>query len=256
MSEEKNPVRLMLEAQYNQPLDKIANLVQSETPLTREGLQAAVELAKMHLLPLTGVNVIRNRRGGLHFFVNAHGIRWRLHNDVRGLQSTNYEIIHFPSPDEPYVRVKGIIKFRDGSEFSNEAVIWFRYEDGEWYERMRSGDWKPVNLGDRVMAAITKAIRRAGVEATGIALPIFEDTAPYVDASYRVVSEEESVVSMPELPSGPPRNLAELLAKAQEELGLDGAGIQERLGKDLGEIAQDVQGAWEALLEDTGKSSS
>lgn len=239
-----------LEEQWSLPIEAVSQLVQSEAPLTEKGVRTVIALAKMHMLPLTGINVIRDSRGRLSFYVNSRGILWRLHNDSRGLKAQKHEIVHLPTPDEPYVRVRATVEFEDGSSFTNEALIYFKYdqERGEWLERTRRGDWRPVNLGDRIMTAITKAKRRAGVDAVGLALPIFEDYVEYmeggevIDISPRPLQDE-----VPELPSGEPRNLAELLAKAAQELDLDAAAIQEKLGKDLSQIAEDIPSAWEAL---------
>ena len=177
-SEKKAQIVLrQLEEQWNLPFDAVSQLVQSEQPLSEKGIKTVISLAKMHMLPLTGINVIKNSRGQLSFYVNSRGILWRLHNDERKLKSHSHKVVHLPTPQEPWVQVEATVEFEDGSKFTNEAFIYFKYDEetGEWLERTRRGEWKPVNLGDRIMTAITKAKRRAGVDAVGLALPIFED---------------------------------------------------------------------------------
>jgi len=257
MTEEKSRAQIVLrqlEEQWNLPVEAISQLVQSEAPLSEKGIKTVITLAKMHMLPLTGINVIKDSRGRLSFYVNSRGILWRLHNDGRGLKGHSHEVIHLPTPQEPWVQVRATVEFEDGSKFTNEAFIYFKYDEetGEWLERTRRGEWKPVNLGDRIMTAITKAKRRAGVDAVGLALPIFEDYVEYMEGEIIDVVPRP-VEETPELPSGEPRNLAELLAKASEELGLDAKGVQEKLGKELSEIAQDVSGSWTELQEEARK---
>jgi len=250
-SEKKAQIVLrQLEEQWNLPFDAVSQLVQSEQPLSEKGIKTVISLAKMHMLPLTGINVIKNSRGQLSFYVNSRGILWRLHNDERKLKSHSHKVVHLPTPQEPWVQVEATVEFEDGSKFTNEAFIYFKYDEetGEWLERTRRGEWKPVNLGDRIMTAITKAKRRAGVDAVGLALPIFEDYVEYaegevIEGSARVVEEQ------PLLPSGEPRNLAELLARAMREFGMDAETVQRKLDKDLSEIASDVKAAWEQLQE-------
>lgn len=169
-----------LEEQYTMPIDLQRGLIRSEHALSDQGVQTAVRVARTFGLPLQGVNVIRTR-SGLQVFVNSDGVRWRLHTDPRHLRKSHGVVVHHPTPDEPWIQATATIEFEDGSQFVNEAWMYLRYDEqsGLYSERSRRGDWNAVSPGDRCMAAITKAKRRAGVDAVGVALPIFEDVAEW-----------------------------------------------------------------------------
>lgn len=230
LEEQVKPVAAqILRAQYSMPRQLAATMIQSEAPLTEEGIRFAIALARMHMVPLTGITLISDRYGRPKVFVNTSGILWRLHNDRRGLSRIDSQVLHYPTPEEPFVRARAEVHLGDGSVYANEACTYFRFENGEYYERSRRGEWQPVNVGDRVMAAITKAVRRAGVLAVGPGLPVYED-------SYDVEAVE--VVQPPS-----PKTLAELLSMAKE-LGLSAGDISKLLNKPLTEIAADPASAW------------
>jgi hypothetical protein len=230
---------LALAAQFKLPRDVLRMLASTEEPLTDAGLDAMIALAKLFMVPLTGLNLIPTQTGQVRIFINQSGVLWRLHNDKRGIASIHTEIVHEPTPEEPFVRAKATVTLRDGSKFENEAWATFRYseKDGEWYERTRRGLWRPVILGDRIMATATRAARRAGVLACGATLPVYED---YIGEFQEALPKQNIPVV--------PRTFAELI-NASRELGFSPNQIAEMTGLSLAEIAKDPARAWKLLTE-------
>ena len=153
-----------------------------------------------------------------------------------------------PSPQEPWIQARAQISFVDSSTYSNEAWCWLRYdpEHDEWLERSRLGRWNPVALGDRLMAMITKAKRRAGLDAIGVALPIFED---YLESA-QVPAEEPDLEDLGpapiQRPQVPPRTL-EQLALELKKRGLTLASLAQKMELRLERLAQEPELAWDYL---------
>lgn len=228
---------LALQAQFKLPREVIRMLISSEQPLSEPGIDAVIALAKLFMVPLTGLNLIPTQAGQIRPFINQSGVLWRLHNDQRGVARIETEVIHLPTPEEPFVRARATIELGDGSRFTNEAWAVFRYseKDGEWYERSRRGNWVPIILGDRIMATATRAARRAGVLACGATLPIYED---YIG---------EFQENLPKItPVSVPRSFAELVNMARD-LGFSPSQIAEATGLSLNEIAKNPEQAWHLL---------
>jgi hypothetical protein len=157
-----------LQEQYDLPIEQVIQLIRSEAPLTKVGAMLALQVAKSFGLPLQGINVITTSRGATNVYVNADGIRWRVHTDDRGIAASTGEITHRPSKDEPWFEAVGTVKFKDGSEFTNIGVVGVDLN-------------KPMDIANGAMKALTKAKRRAGVDAVGVALPIAEDFLEYAE---------------------------------------------------------------------------
>lgn len=210
-------------------------MVQSEQPLTDRGVEFAIRIARMYLIPLNGLTLFQDRFGHLRVFINSTGIFWRLHHDARGVRSFQTMVSHAPSQAEPYLRAEAHLVMGDGSEFHNEAWSFFRCSDGDWLERSRAGQWVPVNLGDRVMAGLTKAARRVATLAVGISLPIYEDA---VGDLGREAAAEPTPAE--------PETFADFV-KAVRSIGLTPVEATKLLQMSLAEIAAKPKEAWLAL---------
>ncbi len=205
-----------LKEQYTMPWERARNLIRSETMLTENAVRLAMDVARSFGLPLQGLNIIPSKNGP-QAFVNSDGVRWRLHIDPRGVKSIKEDITHFPTPDEPYVHAVGFVEFNDGSQFSRYATIYFVYKDGTWYEKSRDRELKEIaNLGDRVMACGTKAGRRTGIQAVGVALPIYEDYMEWRQEQGKAIEGDFKISDEPKVITEP-TNLAELLSWAGQK---------------------------------------
>lgn len=214
--------------------EMLPHMIQSDHPLSERGLRVAAALSRLFQLPPSGLTFFSDRDGKLHVFVNFTGVLWRLHADPRGVQRIRHRVLHEPTEEEPFVRVEAEVVMGDGSVYTNEAWLTLQVKDGQWYELTRRGLWAPVNLGDRIMACITKAIRRAALLAVGIGLPILEDAM--------ILQEHEGSADRPQAPA----SFAELLQWAKG-MGWSPTELAEAVGRDLQEIAHDPVGAWQAL---------
>ncbi len=123
VSDSRTMIFKQLEEQYNLPIDDIIKMIRSETPLTRNGAELAVRVAKSFGLPLQGINVITTSRGATNIYVNADGLRWRIHTDERGVKESTVSITHRPSKEEPWIETEARIIMGDGSLFTNIGVV-------------------------------------------------------------------------------------------------------------------------------------
>lgn len=227
-----------LEEQYNLPIKDVVQLIRSEAPLTEVGAKLALRVAQSFGLPLQGINVITTSRGVTNVYVNADGIRWRVHTDDRGIAASTGEITHRPTKDEPWFEAVGTVKFKDGSEFTNIGVVGVNLNNS-------------MEVANGAMKAITKAKRRAGVDAVGVALPIAEDFLEYAEEqrsrgkSSGVIDGEFQEIASKSITE--PTNLAEVLAWVQQH----NKSIDEATGiaGDLAVIASDVKSAVAKLRE-------
>lgn len=227
----KEAIFRQLEEQYKLPWEVQRDMIRSEGALMQKGVQMAVRTAMAFGLPLQGINVLRN-----NVYVNSDGIRWRLHTDPRTLKRSDAEIVHRPTKDEPWVEVKATVEMGDGSVYSNYGVV----------------DCAPgAGVGNAIMKTVTKAKRRAGVDAVGVALPIFEEYTEFVaeerkqgriiDVSYRQVPSESKIEE--------PTNFAELLAwVSQQGKSSDDALTVSGL-TEIGDMANNVRDTWLKLKE-------
>ena len=188
-----------LDEQYTLPWKEQAALIRSETPMTERGIALALRVARSFGLPLQGLNIITNKRGEANVYVNADGLRWRLHTDPRGIRNSTAEVIHRPTTTEPWVEVKATITMGDGSEYTNFGAV----------------DCIPGSgVSNALLKSVTKAKRRAGVDAVGVALPIAEDFLEWVDeerkAGKKVDIIDAEYKEMQSTPVAEPKNLAEL----------------------------------------------
>ena len=155
-----------LREQYALSWEEQRNLIRSETPLNEKGVQLALRVARTFGLPLQGVNII-NTKNGPQVYVNADGLRWRLHTDSRGIKRSEASITHRPTKDEPWFEATAIIEMGDGSIYTNIGCVY-----------CLPGSQSAAN---DAMKSVTKSLRRAGIGAVGVALPIAEEYLEWVD---------------------------------------------------------------------------
>ena len=225
-----------LDEQYHMGWEEARGLIRSDLPLLERIVKVAIHTARTFGLPLQGINVITNSKGVSNIYVNADGVRWRLHLDPRHLKSVTCEVVHRPSTQEPWVEANATIEFMDESHFENIGVV----------------DCLPgPGVGNAVMKSVTKAQRRAGVTAVGVALPIFEDyvewlgeqrqAGKYVDA-IDVEFHEAQQKSIVE-----PKNLSELLVWVDQVGHTTDEAVQ--IAGEYAVMAQDVPATVKKLKE-------
>ncbi len=233
--DEKDARKLLfkqLDEQYTLPWKEQAALIRSETPMTERGVALALRVARSFGLPLQGINIITNKRGEANVYVNADGLRWRLHTDPRGLKKSFVEITHRPTKDEPWIEAVATIVMNDDSSFTNIGVV--------------SSPPSSPNIGNDMMKCTTKALRRASVGAVGVALPIAEDFLEWVDeerkAGKKVDIIDAEYKEMQSTPVTEPKNLAELFVWIEQHShALDEA--EAVAGMSTSDMAADVKAA-------------
>ncbi len=232
--DEKDTRKLLFEQlkeQYIMPWKEQASLIRSETPMTERGVQLALKVAKSFGLPLQGLNIITNKRGEANVYVNADGIRWRLHTDSRGIRSSTADVVHRPTTTEPWVEVRATTVMGDGSEYTNFGAV----------------DCTPGSgVSNAILKAVTKGKRRSGVDAVGVALPIAEDFLEWVDeerkAGKKVDIIDAEYKEMQSTPVTEPKNLAELFVWIEQHgHALDEAEVV--AGMSTSDMAADVKAA-------------
>ncbi len=194
---EKKKLYDQLEEQYILPWEQQRALIRSQSPLTEPGVKLALSVARSFGLPLQGVNVIPSQAGP-QIYVNSDGIRWRLHTDPRGIKESSGVIEHPCTKEEPWVRAVATIILNDGSLFKNIGSV-------------PANPANPLEVSNAEMKAVTKAKRRSGIDAVGVALPIYEDYVEW-EEDQRATRQKASVEGeFKEVTVTVPTNLAELL---------------------------------------------
>ncbi len=205
--EERDERRLLfrqLEDQYALSVKEQFNLIRSQTQITKDEVIQAVKVAKQFGLPLQGINIISAKSTGTTtIYINAEGLRWRLHVDPRGLKRSIVEVAHRPSKEEPWVETIATIEMGDGSIFSNIGAVHCPPNSPE--------------IGNALMKCATKSLRRASVGAVGAILPIAEDFLEYLDEERQKGKKVDAIIDaeyreLKDKPIENPANLAELLA--------------------------------------------
>ena len=183
--------------QYKMSLAEQGQMIRSIAPLTDKYVKIAVAIAKSFGLPLQGINMIPVGNT-LQPYINSDGLRWRIHTDGRGVKKSLAEVTHRPTKDEPWVEVVATITMGDDSEYTNLGVV---------------ACTPGTDVANALMKAITKAKRRASIDAVGVALPIAEDYLEWVDEQKGKTIEGSFTISpVAPAPTTEPKNLAELLA--------------------------------------------
>lgn len=237
--EPKLPVELIpfgqLKDQYQLPLDQVRSLIRSEQTPTDKALMQAVECARMFGVPLQGVNLIPSR-AGVNVYINADGIRWKLHTDPRRLKTVETRIIQVPTRDNPLAIVEGVVEFQDGSRFTNIGAVVVDSEN-----KLGKGKW---NEADALMKAATKAKRRAGQDAVGTTLPLYEDFIEWRDQETKDITPMLPVAQS--INNGHPQTLAQFLAKLNE-IKMDVVDACVKLNVATITEVKDFKEAWEKL---------
>lgn len=224
-----------LKDQYALPLDQVRQLIRSEQTPTDVALRQAVEVAKMFGVPLQGINLIPSRNG-INVYINADGIRWKLHTDPRGLKCVETHIIQIPTRDNPLAIVEGRIEFKDGASFTNIGAV---VVDGD--NKGGKGKW---NEADALMKAATKAKRRAGQDAVGTTLPTYEDFIEYRDTEMKDITPMLTVAQS--VNGDSPKTLSEFLVKLNAS-GIDVDAACQKLQVTAITEVKDYKAAWETL---------
>ena len=239
VADDRSTMLITLRDQYRLRWEKQRELIKSSMPLTEAGTKIAVRTARSFLLPLHGIDMIPVGKGGQQVpYVNAEGIRFKLWLDPRGYKSSDCDIIHWPTKDEPWVVVKGKVEFADGSVYHNFGAV----------------DCQPgPGVSHALLKSKTKAYRRAGISAVGVALPVAEEYYDYadeqrqlgkpvdaIDVEYRE-AQQRSIIE--------PKNLAELLAWIEQvghttDEAVQIAGEYAAMAQDILATVKKLKGAW------------
>ena len=199
----KSLIFSQLTSQYDLPWKEASQLIRSELPITEYWAKLAIQVARSFGLPLQGINVIPSKAGA-SVYVNSDGVRWRLHTDPRGILKSTGEISHRPTKEEPWFEATATVAFKDGSEFTNIGVVYV--------------DWgRPSDVANGAMKSLTKAKRRAGVDAVGAALPIYEDYIEWRDEQKGTKTLEGNFTIVEEVKVIEPTNLAEFFSWLQQQ---------------------------------------
>lgn len=194
----------LLQQQAGLSLEAVKTMVSSEDIIGDVQALMARNAMMLYGVPLSGINLIKGK-----IFINQEGIRFKVHSDKREVLEwgVRENSIHMPTVDEPYFSCVAKLRW-EGQEGPNDGYTqvgteYFQPIKNEkngvviWHALDRAGkSWVPCNLGNKVMGKVTSAMRRAGLAATGIALPAWEDRGPSsdddtVEGTFKVVQPEE-----------------------------------------------------------------
>jgi len=207
-------IRSYLVKQWELPWQRQRLLINSSESLGEAGVQMAVAMSRAYHLPLDVIAMVSTKQG-LKPYVMEKGVVFRLQWDYRGLKSIIPEIEKYATKEDPEARVKCTIEFWDGSKFVNYSA---RSSEDERYE------WTP---GAITKKCVTSAIRRAGLTATGIPFPVWEEFIEWEETKARKIINQVEETEVPESDRG--RKLTEFL-KTCYASGLNLETIQEKLG--------------------------
>jgi len=187
------------------------NRVPSETMVRQ-----IVAVARAYALPLSCMSYIYDKARGGAPYVNAEGIFWRLQTDPRQLTVLKAEVVKLPAKGDELCIMRGVVQFANGQYFDDYGAT--------------SQDSHPAHsLANRVMLAVTKCKRRAGLTACGIPLQVSEEELDWREQE-RVASSHKTETPSPMQTSKLVANLGDLVAKvAAKGMTLDQA--LDKLGK-------------------------
>jgi len=207
-------IQSYLVKQWELPWQQQRQLINCSESLAEIGVQKAVAMSKAYHLPLDVIAMIPTKQG-LKPYIMETGVVFRLQWDYRRLKSIIPEVEKYATKEDPEARVKCTVEFQDGSKFVNYSC---RSSEDEPYE------WTPGSITKK---CVTSAIRRAGLTATGIPFPVWEELIEWEETKARKIINQVEETGVPESDRG--RKLTEFL-KTCYASGLNLETIQEKLG--------------------------
>lgn len=223
-----------LDMQFQLPLEEQMKLiaVPNNVIVSRDLFMTAVRLAMSARVPLWGINIIPTKNGNKPY-INADGIKFRLANDERKVQSDDIEVLKYPEGMGSTAIIKATIKMGNGQTYNALGAV---KVDSQW------------NEANALLKAETKASRRAGYKAiaNAVGMPMYDEDSDrsngqVVEGQYRV------------LPVSSPKNVGQFLAWMDKQKITDEI-LLEVTHKDIADLAEkDIPEIYRLLTEWQGK---
>lgn len=140
-----------------------SGLVRCNHSLSEEEVRRAVEIARTHLLPVSALGLVASKNG-LRVCITREGLLWRLHNDPRGLDGIETEVIQWADESNACVAKAKCTITIGGKHFVDYAQ----------YSRAQDTNGN-VSAEEITTRCLDKAIHRAGKIASGVTLAAYEE---------------------------------------------------------------------------------
>lgn len=219
-----------LDVQFQLPLEEQMKLiaVPANVIVSRDLFIMAVKLARSARVPLWGINIIPTKNGNKPY-INADGIKFRLANDDRKVQSDDIEVLRYPESIGSTAIVKATIKMGNGQTYNALGAV---KVDSQW------------NEANALLKAETKATRRAGYKAIAnfVGMPLYDEDSDrsngnVVEGQYRV------------LPIYAPKNIGQFLGW-QEKQKISDEIVLEVTHKEISDVTEkDIPEMYRLLVE-------
>lgn len=157
------PMQDMATKEYGFPWQQQRSLIRCKHALSEEEVRTTVELAKMHLLPVSAMGLVISH-GGLRPCITREGLLLTLHTDPRGLDGIETEVLQWADAQNGYVARTKCTVTLNGKRFV------------EFAQHSKEKEGAPnVSAEDITAKCIDKAIVRAARIAIGSTLPSYEE---------------------------------------------------------------------------------
>jgi len=154
-----------LKKEYSLSLQQQKALIRCEHNLSEEEVRSGVQVARAHMIPVSALALIPSKNG-FRPHVTSEGVMWKVHNDPRGLDKIEPDVIQWAEEDNNYcAKVKCTITLggKDFVDFSQNS---------------KGSDNESSLGGEQVTReCIDQAIKRACKVAVGLSLPVYEERA-------------------------------------------------------------------------------
>jgi hypothetical protein len=200
----------MMEKEWNLPTKEARKLIKvsGNRLVSDAGVQQAIEMSRAYNIPLRAIAFIPAGNDMIPY-ITADGMMWAYRIDPRGAAGIHTEIVQYPDPESSVQMVvaKAVVTFKDGSTYENYGVA---------TSAQRAN--KDMDVGDLIMKALTKSVRRAIHLAVGMPFPVFEDAVEVMQRGMVAVQNRDTVDgTVVSVSSDVPSNMAILFAKLQKE---------------------------------------
>ena len=157
------PVPEIVKKEYALLWQDQRTLIRCDHPLCEEDVRAAVQIARIYSVPVSAVAAVPSG-GGFKHYMTVEGLLWQLHNDPRGLESIEPEVIQWADDQNGCTaKAKCTITLGGGKRF----VGYCQHSRGR-------GAGEGVSADDITNKCIDIAVSRTCVMAAGITVPIYE----------------------------------------------------------------------------------
>ena len=157
------PMQDLATKEYGFSWQQQRSLIRCNHALSEEEVRATVELARMHLLPVSAMGLVISK-DGLRPCITKEGLLLTLHVDPRGLDGIETEVIQWADAQNGLIARARCTVIVNGKRFVN-----FAQHSKE--DEVRQN----VSAEEITMKCIDKAITRAARIAIGSTLPSFEE---------------------------------------------------------------------------------